>query len=109
MGGVISIEDVRETEYTHSQPNQQYQRQRQLRHQQRRHISSFSTQELLEYLEGEFLSKVDIIRNMKKEKNFDDGGRTYICDVMIETENNLRKFNRGMVTYSICYNYSYYL
>ncbi|XP_060589200.1 uncharacterized protein LOC132744494 isoform X1 [Ruditapes philippinarum] len=95
MGGFISNEDVREKEYKHSQPNQQFQRQRRQRFQQRP-ISSLTTQELLEYLEGEFLSKVDIIRNMKKEKNFDEGGRKYICDVMIETENNLGKFNRGM-------------
>ncbi|XP_045205556.2 uncharacterized protein LOC123557874 isoform X2 [Mercenaria mercenaria] len=77
-------------------PQRQERQQQQQQQQQRRHVSALSTPELLEYLDSEFMSTVDIIRNMKNEKHFDDGGRRYICDIMIEKKILLRKFNISM-------------
>ncbi|XP_053400219.1 uncharacterized protein LOC128557204 [Mercenaria mercenaria] len=76
----------------HHYPHQQGKQQVQQPHQ----VSSLSTPKLLDYLNKELMSIVDIIRNMKKEKMFDDGGRSYICEVMAEKESLLRKFNIDM-------------
>ncbi|XP_053400220.1 uncharacterized protein LOC128545988 [Mercenaria mercenaria] len=74
---------------------QDRQQQHQLQQQQHRNIFSVSTSELLEYLDREFSTTVDIIRTMRKEKKFDDDGRSYICEVMIEKEHLLRRLNNN--------------
>jgi hypothetical protein len=72
---------------------------------QRRGVSTLSTFELLQCLKQEFSSTVKIIQNMIEDENFDDGGRSYICQVMKDVEYRIVEFNKSMVIYNIILNF----